>query len=338
VVCGSAASWMINNVLRSRGGLHNRVTAKMRLLPFSLAETEAYFFWRGIKFDRKQMLELYMCLGGVPHYLRQVRRGLSVAQNIDEICFAKDGFLRNEFEILYSSLFGDSSKHEAIVTALARKRQGMTRSEILVATKLGSSGGVSSILAALEESGFIVKTPPINRVSNDAVYRLVDEYSLFYLRWIRKAPGGAHGMNPSGYWATKKSGRAFISWSGFSFESVCLKHIEQIKKALGIGGIATTETGWREQGQGELAGVQVDLLINRADNCLNICEMKFSADKFAINKSYAGDLWRKIHAIQAATKSSKTVFLTLVTTYGVTKNAYSLELVDSQVTMDALFE
>jgi len=155
VICGSAASWMIRKVVRDKGGLHNRITKRIHLKPFTLAETETYLASRHIRFNRYQLLQLYMAMGGIPHYLKEIKKGKSAAQNIDQICFAETGLLKEEFINLYPALFHNADKHLELVRALATKHQGMTRADIIRQTKWPSGAGLTKILEELVQSGFI---------------------------------------------------------------------------------------------------------------------------------------------------------------------------------------
>ncbi len=339
ILCGSAGSWVIENILYNKGGLHNRVTETIRLLPFTLSETEKYLKSRKVNLDRKQCLEIYMATGGVPHYLRQVERGQSAAQNIDRICFTKDGLLAQEFDRLYSSLFESSEKYVRVVKALVRRRTGLSRDRLLALAGLTSGGSATRILEALEESGFISRAVPFGKKAQESVYRLVDEYSLFYMTWIRTAPRSVFGARPQGYWLTKRNTPSWMSWAGYAFEGICQKHIAQIKQGLGIAGVNTTDAAWMYRSMKRTAkGIQIDLLIDRADDCINLCEMKYSNSEFVIAKSYAATLRDKRNIFLERTGTRKSVFIVMITTYGTRENQYYDELISRQLTMDTLFE
>jgi hypothetical protein len=328
VICGSAASWMINKIVHNKGGLHNRITKQIRLLPFTLAETQKFFKLKNIKLDQYQIVQLYMAIGGVPLYLNEVQRGKSAIQSIDKICFAKDSLLRDEFDKLYHSLFNNAQVHIAIIRALASKRIGLTRNEIVRIAKLQSGGYFSGVLNELEESGFIASYTPLDKKTKDTIFRLNDEYSLFYLKFIEKSKS-----YQSGTWTSIMNSRAYISWSGYAFESVCLKHITNIKKALGIAGVYSENSAW----YGKKEGAQIDLLIDRADKCINSCELKFSSIPFEVTKKYANELQHKLMAYKISSKTHKTIFTTLVTTYGLKQNEYSAQYIDSVVLLKDLF-
>jgi hypothetical protein len=332
VICGSAASWMIRNIINDRGGLHNRVTRRIRLLPFTLQETELFFHHHGVKLDRYQVLQLYMAMGGVPQYLKQIKKGESAAQTIDKLCFTKNGMFKTEFGELYKSLFAHAENHEAIVRALSKKAKGMSRAEVIAACGFTTGGWTSELFDELEQSGFITSYIPFDRTLRDAIYKLTDEYSLFYLKFIEGAKATGAGT-----WLRISKTQSYISWSGFAFEAVCQKHIQQIKNALGIGGVYTEASGWRYSPKNGQTGVQIDLLLDRADHTINLCEMKFASKEFTIDKKYAGELQNKVNVFEEETKTKKTIFTTMITTYGVKANEHSIAKVQAEVIMDDLF-
>jgi uncharacterized protein len=330
IICGSSASWIIKNIINNRGGLHGRVTRKMRLLPFSLSETEQYLLSRQIELDRKQIIDLYIAIGGVPKYLSYVKKGKSAAQNINDLCFSLNGGLYGEFDNLYRSLFDKYEEHISIVKALAKNIEGLTKDELLKEVKLTSGGSSSKIIEELVDAGFLIYVPSFQKKTR-GIYRLIDEYSLFYLNWV-------HGVTNMGlesiddrYWINKFETPKWRAWSGCAFESLCYKHIQKIKNKLGISGMSTIESGWRVQ------NAQIDLIIDRADKCINLCEMKYSDDEFVIDKEYLEKLNRKKRIFKDQTKTRKTLFTTLVTTHGVKKNGHYNSIVDQQLTMNDLF-
>ncbi|MBZ4189279.1 AAA family ATPase [Niabella beijingensis] len=324
VVCGSTASWMINKLIHNKGGLHNRVTRRIKLDPFTLAECEAFLKSRNAVFDRYQIIQLYMVMGGIPFYLNQVDPGRSAAQNIDRICFSESGLLVTEFDDLYRSLFNKAEKHIQIIEALSKKAKGLTRDAIITLTKLPNAGSTTRILKELEESGFIRKYNSFGKKERNSLYQLADFYSLFYLRFIVT-------RQDENNWINGLDDPKHRAWSGYAFEQVCLAHIKEIKQALGISGVQTSVSSW----MGE--GAQIDLVIDRKDQVINLCEMKFSLNDFTITKKYAGELRNKITAFREATGSRKALFLTLITTYGLTRNEYSGSLVQNDLNMELLF-
>ena len=332
VICGSSASWMIEKVVKDKGGLHNRITKRIHLKPFTLAEAEAFLKSQKLRLNRYQTVLLYMIMGGIPHYLKEVKAGKSAVQNIDDICFSDEGLLADEFINLYPALFEYSDSHIAVVRALATKWKGLTRAEIIKTTKLPNGGGMTKILNGLKHSGFISGYYPFGKKKKDMLYRLTDEYSLFYINFIEKRK-----RNVQSAWKALSQTAMFKSWSGYAFESLCLKHIDAIKEALKIGGIYAEHSSFIFQGNDALPGTQIDLLIDRNDQVINLCEIKFHKATFSLTKSYAGQLRNKIAIFSQATKTKKQVFLTMITSFGIIENKHSQELVDNSLTMDVLF-
>jgi len=333
VVCGSAASFMARELLHARGGLHNRVTRHLRLQPFTVAEADVYLRSRGIDLGRYQTLELYAALGGVPHYLRLVERGESAAAAIDRLCFAPSGELRGEFERLYASLFEHPERHVAVVRALGAAPRGLGRGELAARAGLASGGTVTKTLEDLEESGFVLRTPQLGHAVRDAVYRLGDEYSLFHLRWVEP-----HRGQTANVWQKRRGTPAWRAWSGYAFEAICHKHVTRIKRALGVEAVETTESSWRHRGAEGESGAEVDLVIDRRDETINLCEMKLCEGTFTIDKRYAAELRDKRAIFRRVTGTKKALLTTLVTTHGVADNAHARGVVDAQVTADALFD
>ncbi len=332
VICGSAASWMIRHVVNHKGGLHNRITRRLHLQPFTLAESEAFFESRNIYFDRYQLAHLYMALGGVPLYLNEVTGGNSAAQNIEAICFAPEGLLRDEFSKLFGALFDSPKVHLAIVRALAARKKGLTHSEIAQATGLSDGGGLSTALEELLHSDFLSLTAPFDKKKKDKLYRLTDEFSLFYLQFME--PYLERGVVQ---WQQLSRQQSFVTWSGYAFENLCLKHLPSIKQALGISGVLTQAGSYVQRGTESQPGFQVDLLLERGDHVIHLFEIKFYAGEFSLTKEEALRLRNRVAAFKEATGTRKQVWLTLITPFGLRENAHSLGLVDSQLTLDALF-
>ena len=279
VVCGSATSWISDKLINNKGGLYNRTTNEIKLRPFTLGECEQYFKSQGLEMSRYDQLESYMATGGIPYYLSMFEKGKSLAQNFDRAFFAPNAKLSLEFDRLYSSLFTNAEECKTIVRLLATKRQGFTRKEIAELTKLPNGGGLSNTLTALEISDFIVSYNKLDRPKREVYYRLTDNYSKFYLSFI----DGHKNINPT-FWENNQLSPLLTAWRGFSFESLCLSHIVQIKHALGISGVQTEVCPWKsKQNKG---GVQIDLVIKRDDRVINLCEMKFCADDFTITSRY----------------------------------------------------
>ena len=333
VICGSAASWMIQNVVRNKGGLHNRLTRRIRLAPFNLKETEQFLQSQRIQLKRHQILQLYMMTGGIPHYLKELRRGESIEQAIDRLFFAQDGLLREEFDNLYPALFDQPERHLTVVRALANKPSGMTRNQIIEVSPFNSGGSTTKMLEELLESGFVQQYLPFGKVAKDAVFKLADEYSIFYLKFIENSKAAGEGA-----WINRSKSPAYRTWCGFAFENLCLKHVLQIKKGLGISGVYSEHSIWRSNGKDGEQGAQIDLLLDRADNCINLIEIKFTPSEFIIDKKYAAELETKKRVFAEKTRTRKSIFLTMLTNFGVKKNEHFFNTVQNELTMEALFE
>ena len=328
IVCGSATSWITNKLLNNTGGLYGRSTCEMQIVPFTLGECEKFYQKKGLVFDRYDQLQAYMVTGGIPYYMSYFQKGLSLAQNIDELFFRTNGKLTGEFERLYGSLFVDSQKYIDVVAAISTRRDGLTRKEIGEQLKLTSGGGLTDILRGLEASNFIMPYNLFGGTKRDVRYKLTDLFSRFYLYFsdLQKT------NNPT-FWADNLSSPQLNVWRGLAFEDVCFTHQSQIKRALGISGVHTQILPWRIT---DTEGAQIDMIIDRDDRVINICEMKFSTGEFEINKEYDAKLRHKIQVFMDTTRVRNNPHLTLITTYGLQKNEYSGH-VQKCVTMDDLF-
>ena len=331
IICGSAAAWMIQNVIKNNGGLYNRVTQNIQLAPFTLFETASYLASRNIHWNHRQIVEMYMALGGVPAYLKLINKGESVAQAIDRLCFDPSGHLANEFDLLYASLFNNATLYIDVIKLLSKKNKGFTRKQIIDRLKLNSGGGLTTVLRDLEASSFIGITQQYGGHGQNKYYKLVDEFSLFYLKFMATSQ---HKTKDS--WLMLSGKPAWMSWSGQAFERICRKHISKINEALGLKVIHTHCNSW-SSAAADTDGAQIDLLIDRADGIINLCELKFSNSKFTIDKKYAEELRYKREVFKQVSKAKKQVSIVMLTTYGVTHNDYYLELVENELTVDDLF-
>ena len=326
IVCGSAAAWMLNQIIKNRGGLHNRITDRIKLIPFTLKETEEFLEEKNAVYNRYQILLLYMAFGGIPFYLDFINPEKSAMQNINDLCFGLDAPFRLEYENLYASLFKKHERHITVIEALAKKGKGLTRKEIIKRTKLTDGGGLTRILKELEESNFIRRYKTFGKKKNEGLFQLVDLYSLFYLKFIVNTD-----EENENFWLNKLETPSFYAWAGYAFEMVCLHHITEIKKALGISGVQTATSTWYSK------AAQIDLVLDRKDQVINICEMKFSVNAFSIDKKYAENLRNKLSNFRQITHTKKAIFLSFITTYGLAQNKYS-GLVRNDLKMDVLFE
>lgn len=332
IVCGSATSWIVSKLVNNYGGLHNRLTRQIYLKPFTLHECELYANARELKMTRMQILQTYMVLGGVPYYWSFLRKGYSWAQNIDSLFFADNADLRNEFDALYSSLFRNPDPYIKIVTALSKKKAGMTRGEIANALGQDHGGTLTKILKDLALCGFIRSYTSIGKAKKNTLYQLFDNFTLFYFRFI-----DGNSIKDQQFWSRSIGGNAFNVWSGLAFERICFQHVEQIKMALGISGVMSSVYSWVYRPTSkEESGVQIDMLIDRNDGVINLCEIKFSQGKYEIKKKYAEELRQKLAVFQSKTETRKSIFTVMITTEGLTDNEYAGDI-QNEVVVNDLF-
>jgi len=330
IVCGSATSWITNKIINNHGGLHNRLTSAIFLQPFNLSETEQFFEEKRIILGRHEIAEAYMIFGGIPYYLNLFERGLSLAQNVDILCFAQNAKLKNEFKNLYASLFKNSEKYVNIISVLSRKNKGLTRNEIIEITKI-SGRELSAILHDLDSCDFIRSYNALHKKTRNKLYQLLDAYSLFYFNFLEKQT-----ENDENFWANTINMPKQNTWAGYAFEILGLRHLKEIKHALGILGIQSSISTWASEKTEEHKGCQLDLLIDRKDGIINICEIKFYRTKFIISNSYKDKLLNKIAIFQYESKTQKAIHLVLLTTFGLVQNEHS-GIVQKEVKLDDLF-
>lgn len=331
IVCGSAASWMLDNVINQNGGLYGRTTSEMKLEPFTLAETEQYFRLLGAQMSRYDIIQAYMAMGGIPYYMNFWQPDMSLVQNMDYIFFARNAKLKKEFSRLFRSLFTNPENYVQIVRLLGKRHSGYSRKEICEKTGIESGKTLTRTLEALEASDFIQLYQPFSAGKREQRYRLIDPYCLFYLHFM-----DGDSKNDPHFWQNNYLGASLTSWRGIAFEEVCFLHAQSIKRALGIEGIASNESGWIVRGDGEKEGAQVDMVISRADNVVNLCEMKFYGDSYLPTKEDDLRLRHRITALSELLGKRQSLHITLVTTFGLSQGMYS-GLFTQCVTLDDLF-
>jgi uncharacterized protein len=338
IACGSAASWILNNLINAKGGLHNRLTQVVLLEPFNLKTAKEFLSKQGIRLSNKQLLDIYMIIGGIPFYLEQLKKSKSVSQNINSLCFSKNGLLKEEFSRLFKSLFKNSRLHLKLIKEIAKKRYGISREELLKNIGEISSGWINEKLNELVAAGFIKSFTPYGKIKKPC-YKIIDEYSLFYLRWIKPELSSGHDFAKN-HWHIKSKTPSWTAWAGYAFESVCEKHLEQIRVALEIDKIDSPAHNWKYAPlqHSKESGAQIDLLFDRDDSAITLCEIKYSNEKFVINKDYARVLANKVDVFEAETKTKKQILFALITTIGVKANLYSEDQIDSVVMLDDLFK
>lgn len=332
VACGSATSWMTDKLLGDQGGLFNRSATRMFVRPFTLRETELFLQSKGMEWTRYDIAQCYMIMGGIPFYLKQITPGWTFAQNIDNIFFKEKGLLWDEFDHLYATLFKQPQNHIAVIEALSHKRMGLTRNEIIASTKLHDNGKLKIILDNLVNNEFIRPYNYYGKKKQDTIYQLTDFYSMFYFTYIKDN----YGRDPH-FWANSTDNPSRRAWAGYTFEQLCLYHLEQIRRSIGISAVQCDVSAWfHRDNDGKTRGAQIDLLIDRRDNVINVCEMKFSINEFSIDRDYEEILRNKIETFREESKTKKALQLTMITTYGVKRNMYH-NRVQSEVVLDDLF-
>lgn len=329
IVCGSANSWILDKLINNHGGLYNRVTYEIKLEPFTLKECESFFESKNVKLSRYDITQSYMILGGVPYYMGYFQRGKSLAQNIDTLFFAKNGKLKDEYNRLFASIFSNPELMKKIVRILYARNAGYTRSELIEQTGIKDGGTLSKSLNALIASDFVVKYVPFGKGKKEH-YKLIDPFCMFYLHFVdKKKKLDEH------FWRQNISSQQVVSWWGFAFENVCFNHILQIKRALGISGVITTHSAWAKRKDDE-EGAQIDLLIERNDNLINMCEIKYYGSEFVVNKEYYHVLLRRQEILAQEVSPKISIYNTLITTFGLTYNEYS-GVFTNVITLDDLF-
>ena len=332
IVCGSATSWLIDKIDRNKGGLFNRRTCRLYIEPWNLYDTEQYLISRDIYWSRYDITVCYMIMGGIPYYLKLLDRELTLNENIDLMFFRNRSELWDEFDQLYRTLFSNSDKYIKIVEALSKKKKGLSRAEISAATKIPENGTLTKMLTNLIDSGFVRVNDTFGYKNYEKTFQLSDYYTLFYFRFIKDNYGKDEHM-----WSNTNDNPARQVWQGLTYEQVCKDHIPQIKKKLGISGIMSTVSSWCKKGSDVEDGAQIDMLIDRRDHVISLCEDKFSTHEYEITKDYDASLKNKVAVFRDSTKTKKTIQVILITTYGLKKNCYS-NYVGKVILMDDLFE
>ena len=323
IVCGSAASWMVKNIIKNRGGLHNRLTCKLHLSPFNLNDTSQFLQAKGINWLDETIAECYMVMGGIPYYLMQLDKTYSLAQNVDRMFFRENALLADEADNLYKSLFKKSENYVRIVEALVDKRSGLTRQEIVDTTGLSNGGGLTRMLKELTECGFIRVYEPL--FQREKLYQLCDFYTLFYYMFVKKQKGYDENM-----WMHIQGKPAYSTWLGLSFERLCFAHATQIRRALRLDSIATkTYSIFTEK-------AQMDMVIERADGIVNLCEMKYTQQQYALDKTEAEKVTRRMDSLRVLNRKRQNVQCVLVTKQDAKQNSYYNNLITKNLTLSDL--
>ncbi len=337
IVCGSAASWMIKNIIRNRGGLHNRLTGRIRLEPFNLKETQQFLSEKYPNINNAQLLQIYSVMGGIPHYLKLLDAKLSITQNIDKLFFSADGELLGEFDELFSSLFSAADAYEEIVSILSQHPHGLSRQNLLAKLTLSSDGGnFNKKILALIEAGFLMELGSYGRPERLLTYRLIDEYSNFYLHWVLPKRKTIQRMKElREHWQVISKTGEFHAWRGISFEMICYQHVLTICKAAAVAQVNFMGNwSYIPKASDKKSGAQIDLVFDREDDTITLCEIKCTDKPFAITKKYAEELRSKLKIFREETKTKKHIVFLLLSAHGMQENAYSKELVNWSISLD----
>ena len=329
IVCGSSTSWIVKNLFENKGGLHNRVTGRIWLAPFTLAESEEFLLDMSVRMNRYQIAESLMVFGGIPYYLSMFEKSYGPTQNVDKLLFSENAPLRNEFNEIYHALFRSADRHMLIVSLLAKTKSGLTRDEIIAGTKIPGGGNLTRTLRELEQCGFIEKYTNFTKSKNNSYYRLIDPFTLFWLKYVDN-----NESKNENFWTSLIDDGGRRAWSGNAFEMLCLRHLKQIKQKLGISGISTEVFTWRSTNS--IPGAQIDLLISRKDGVINLCEMKYSQHPITLSTKDDMDLHNKRTAFLSETGTRKAIHITFISTYGLTDKGYTASI-QSEITLDDLF-
>ena len=331
IACGSASSWIQRKLCKNKAGFYRRVTQEINLQPFTLGECERYCndFLR-LGWTRKQAIEAYMIFGGIPQYYRSLRPELSLAANIDLLCLSQTGPLHDEFSAVMSSIFKVPAPYEAVLETIAQRRGSVSRAELNQNKKLPSDKSLTKILRDLTTCGFIreFRMTPQNRYG--LLYQLTDPFVRFHFDIIE--PRSVQR------WVDYVGTPSHAAWAGYAFELVCLLHVRQIKRALGIENVVSSDYAWESSG-GTSRGAQVDLVIDRKDDLVELCEMKYCRGEFEIDTAYANKLLNKAEAFRREhPRYHKAIHIVMVTLLGVAHNAQYREVVASEVRGEDLFD
>ena len=326
IVCGSATSWIIKNLFENTGSLYNRITRQMYIAPFNLHETEQMAESLRLGWSRDAILQCYMVFGGLPYYIDMLDRRKSLAQNIDALCLDVHGPLKREVPHLMEATLGNSPLHRDILRKLSTSKAGIRRKDLVDSLQDGNSGSLKRALDDLEKCGYIRKYKNRYEKRKPTVYQLVDPFLLFSFRFIE-------GKEPSS-WSAFSGTQAYYAWRSNAFEIACLCHLRQIKHAIGISGVQTECFPWKSSMSDP--GVQIDLVIERADKVTNLCEMKYTDEEFSIDEEHEQKLRYKRQVFLDESKTGNVCLLTLVSAHDLKESIHSWDIA-ATVTADDLF-
>ena len=306
------------------------ITCQIFLRPFSLKETELFMNDRDFGWSRKQIAEAQMVFGGLPFFFDLLNPDESLTWNINMLCFNQHALLRNESKKLLEATLKKSPVYNRIMERLSHNYYGMPKAQCQ--EELGiPQGTFTRAVDDLVKCGYVHESKDNYIKGHPLRLQLVDPFLLFHYNFLSKnAP-----VQVKSFEVYKADTGKYINWRGHAFEVLCLYHIEQIKKALGISGVNTNEYSWissKKEG-----GAQIDLVIERDDGIANLCEEKFTDTAFSISSEYEEDLLNKIELYKQETKTKHATKLVLISVEGIKGSAHT-EHITRVLTLDDLFD
>ncbi len=324
ILCGSATSWMLKKLIYNKEGLHNRFTARINLKPFSIQEANEFLLSKSIKLTSKNLLELYLSIGGIAEYLKWIDKANSSAVIINDLCFKTSGNLFEEYESLVPALFSDPEKYNRLILALTKKTQGSTFKELEQLSGVAKGTTLARMLTELELNSFVTAYTPYSW-GNVKLYRLTDPYLIFYHKWIQSIKKQGVPV-PENYWMQTFNSQSFRIWTGYSYETFCFTHISDILKQIGISGMRVKPSIWRSKLSKQ--GAQIDLVLERADHIINLCEIKFHTQPIVLDDKLENELMRKVSIFQEETKSKTEIVPLLISASEVINKGSSIMFID----------
>ena len=326
IICGSATSWIIKNILEDTGSLYNRVTSQIFLRPFSLRETELYMESRVFGWSRRQIVECQMIFGGLPYFFDLLNPDESLTWNINALIFKPHALLRHESKKLLEATLKKSPAYNDILKCLSSHYYGMQKNACFASLDI-SQGTFSRAVEDLIKCGYVHES--VDRYSKGHPLRLqlIDPFLLFHYNFLEK------GYSETTRFEDFKSdtGR-YNNWRGHAFEILCMYHIDHIKNALGISGVRTNSYAWVS----EKNEAQIDLVLDRDDGIVNICEEKYTDTAFAVSAEYEERLLKKMDIYRAETKTKKALKIVMICTENLAGTA-NTEHITRVLTLDDLF-
>lgn len=331
IICGSATSWIVKNILENTASMYNRVTRQLYVAPFDLHDVEEMTQSLRLGWSRDAVLQCYLVFGGLPYYLDMLDRRKSLSQNIDALCLGTNAPLRREVPLLMEASLGNAPLHRAILRELAQSKVGIRRMDLANRVEGGTTGSFKRALDDLEKCGYIRCYTNRYERRKPSVYQLVDPFLLFGFRFmVDRAPDG-HGLVS---WKDFERTPAYYAWRGNAFEIACVNHTRQIKHAIGISAVKTEDFPWSSSTSEP--GAQIDMVIERADGVTNLCEMKYTDGPFVADREFEEDMARRRRVFQIESATKNTVQSVLVCPQGLRPNTHSWDIAHV-VDIDDLF-